>query len=227
MSINDDGSVDLVCTSIAKSGSSYLGEGNYIEDGEKLKEANKRGGVGFGGAIGYTNGVYYLNDICAQQYSNKSLGVTARNIKYEDLEKHLNEEGKVAIQQGMERKEPKEYTDEKAYYPKLYAYENGSGIDTDNIKTDGIEPSDGKTAELSLPMSHSNEEEGYKKADKQLNIRGTAIQLPIAAQLGLFESKVSEKVLSFENTVAFYVATRWAEPMAEARQIWLIWICLG
>ena len=69
LSINDDGTVDLV------SSTSTIGT------------------IEFQGALGYNNGVYLLNDICAKLYSNRSLGITARSMKVEDIEKHMTKEG--------------------------------------------------------------------------------------------------------------------------------------
>lgn len=69
LSINDDGSVDMVSeqpilTTV------------YLE-----------------GVKGYNNGVYLLNDLCAKQYSNTTLGVIARSMNIVDIEKQLNETG--------------------------------------------------------------------------------------------------------------------------------------
>ena len=69
MSINDDGSVDLIS---ATPTSTYL----Y-----------------FRGASGYNNGVYVLNDLCEKMYSNSTLGVTARSIDLIDIESKMNGEG--------------------------------------------------------------------------------------------------------------------------------------
>ena len=64
MSVNDDGTIDLISS------------------------APTSQSVGLGGALGYNNCVYLLNDIMAKLYSNSSLGVTARCINIEDVEKN-------------------------------------------------------------------------------------------------------------------------------------------
>ena len=69
MNINDDGSVDLVSAAPISSN------------------------VYFQGSIGYNNGVLLLNDLCKSQYSNSTLGVTARSIDLEDIERKLNSTG--------------------------------------------------------------------------------------------------------------------------------------
>ena len=98
------------------------------------------------GAIGYNNGVYFLNDICAKQYSNKNLGVTARSIKMEDIEKKLNQKGINVINSDSLNNVVRTYYNADSYpanyYPNLYAQENGSGINTTAVKTDGISKSD-------------------------------------------------------------------------------------
>ncbi len=69
MSINDDGSVDLVSAAPIATN------------------------VYFQGSLGYNNGVLLLNDLCKSQYSNSTLGVTARSIDLEDIEKKFNSTG--------------------------------------------------------------------------------------------------------------------------------------
>ena len=72
MSINEDGSVDLI-SATPTSTDLYL----Y-------------------GALGYNNGVYVLNDLCEELYSNASLGVTARSLDLEDIESKMNATGIAA-----------------------------------------------------------------------------------------------------------------------------------
>ena len=70
LSINDDGTVDLISSGLASTNIFY-----------------------FKGALGYNNVVYLLNDISAKLYSNNSLGVTARSLTIEDVEKNMTEAG--------------------------------------------------------------------------------------------------------------------------------------
>ena len=91
--------------------------------------------VYFNGALGYNNGVYLLNDICATLYSNSSKGITARSINLEDTEKHLTTaglnkrndfkfvDGSSSVQYGTTKTYTLDY-----WYPNLYAYEIGSGV---------------------------------------------------------------------------------------------------
>ena len=204
LSINSDGSVDLVCTSIARNGASYI---QQFATGSNVEEGNASGGVIFGGAIGYTNGVYYLNDICAKQYSNKSLGVTARNIKIEDIDKHLNETGKTAKQEVISQIGTTEHTGNYTNYPKLYAFENGSGIDTDTLTTNGIGPSESKTSSLSIPMSHSDTEEGYTKAESKLKVECNFYYLDTSED-DYFDEKITEML--FGTNSGFWLASRFA-----------------
>lgn len=123
LSINDDGTVDLISDTTTS-------QSIYLQ-----------------GSTGYNNGVYLLNDVAASLYSNKSLGVTARSLTIEDIEKGMNESGLDYVHSynnGYKTVgETATYTSASyRYYPNLYAQENGSGIDTDTIKTDGIKQSD-------------------------------------------------------------------------------------
>lgn len=98
--------------------------------------------VYFKGTLGYNNGVYLLNDICKELYSNSNLGVEARSIDIEDIESQMNEEGIAArdayTTNGVQYGNTKICTGSYGYYPNLYAQENGSGINTETVKTDGI-----------------------------------------------------------------------------------------
>ena len=123
LSINDDGTVDLISS------------------------APTTGTIGLRGALGYNNGVYLLNDISAKLYSNSKLGVTARSLTIEDIESHMTEDGMKYAHSGEESAvawgKAKTYTSSNnRYYPNLYAHENGSGINTTTAKKDGIGQSD-------------------------------------------------------------------------------------
>lgn len=123
LSINDDGTVDLISSSPTS---------QYIS---------------FYGAKGYNNSVYLLNDICAKLYSNSSLGAIARNINLEDdIEPKMNSTG-IAYRDSYEKGQTYAYGnvvtyDSNRYYPNLYAKEIGSGIDTGVARGDGITKND-------------------------------------------------------------------------------------
>ena len=125
MSVNDDGTVDITTIN---SISTFI----Y-----------------FSGALGYNNCVYVLNDLCASQYSNSNLGVTARSINLEDdIEPKMNEAGK-STRDSYRRGQTGAYGNVRTYtsssfryYPTLYAQENGSGIDTGVAREDGIAKND-------------------------------------------------------------------------------------
>ncbi len=127
LSINDDGTVDLISSSLASTNTFY-----------------------FRGALGYNNGVYLLNDIADKLYSNSSLGATARSLTIEDIEKGMTDAGLEYVHSYSSSSsasitwgETKTYTSSSyRYYPNLYAQENGSGINTTTTKTDGIGQSD-------------------------------------------------------------------------------------
>ena len=124
--------------------------------------------VYFSGARGYNNGVYVINDICRSLYSNSSLGIEARSLDLKDIEDKMNATGKAerakytnAVKYG----ETKTYGSGYNQYPKLYAQEIGSGINTETVKTDGIDVSadwyssptteDSSTAEEGLTVTQT------------------------------------------------------------------------
>lgn len=144
LSINDDGTVDLISTKIVSQC------------------------IYFQGSLGYNNGVYLLNDISAKLYSNSKLGVTARSLTIEDVEKGMTEAGLEYVhsyERVVAYGQTKTYTGSKAYYPNLYAQENGSGINTTTTKTDGIGQSD---SYYTSPTT-----ETYSKASTELTLTQT------------------------------------------------------
>ena len=126
MSINEDGTIDLVS--------------------EKATTQN----IYLKGGLGYNNGVYVINDICKKQYSNKNLNVTARNLNKDDIVIKMNSKGINAMNATSNENSGTLYGKTRTYikgsaateYPNLYKYENGSGINSDTVKQDGIGLSD-------------------------------------------------------------------------------------
>lgn len=70
LSINGDGSVDLIST-----------DGVTIDGNNGLK---------LNGALGYNNGVNLLNDICYNLYSSKDKNINARSANIGDIEKYMS-----------------------------------------------------------------------------------------------------------------------------------------
>lgn len=144
MSINADGTVEIVSD-------------NTYDSGTRIC---------FKGATGYNNGVYILNDIAEKQYSNKSLNAVARSMTIEDIEKKMNEKGiaerdRSESNNGTQYGHKKKYTGSNSYYPKLYAEENGSGINTEEVKDDGIGGSVEGSENFPVP---STENPAYEQA---------------------------------------------------------------
>ena len=99
MNINDDGSVNLVSAAPISSN------------------------VYFQGSIGYNNGVLLLNDLCKTQYSNSTLGVTARSIDLEDIEKKFNSTGinaRNAYSSNRQYGNSQTYSGNYSYSPYIY-----------------------------------------------------------------------------------------------------------
>ena len=124
--IYDDGTIDLIGNQTA--------EIIYFESG-----------------LGYNNGVYFLNDICKSLYSKPSSSINARSINLKDLEYWLTDEG--IIKRGSYSSAPITNNKKYSFYPKLYAYEKGAGINTTNVNTDGIDVSDESSKDFSVPTS--------------------------------------------------------------------------
>lgn len=122
LSVNDDGTVDLI------------------------SETPTSTSIIFSNAVGYNNAVYLLNDISASLYSNDSLGVTARSINIEDIENHMTSAGLEYVHSyasSVAWGQTKTYTIQNfSSYPNLYRYEVGSGISTTVVNTNGAKPSD-------------------------------------------------------------------------------------
>lgn len=113
--------------------------------------------VYFKGPLGYNNGVYILNDLCEKLYSNNRLGAIGRSINVEDIEEKFSSTGisakntyingevaKLTVGTYIQNVDTSNNTITyvtRTYYPDLYQYENGSGINTTNIKADGIDRS--------------------------------------------------------------------------------------
>ena len=90
MNINDNGSIDIISTS-------PIATDIYI-----------------GSTLGYNNGVLLLNDLCKTQYSNSTLGVTARSINLEDIEKKFSSTG-IAARNAYSTFDDTQYGNTKTY----------------------------------------------------------------------------------------------------------------
>lgn len=150
LNINDDGTIDLISKNSTNQTLSLQG----------------------GNAVAYNNGVFLLNDICNKLYSNNNLGIVGRSIKREDIEKHLSEEGTNNIYNfnsgaNSYGKQRTYYT--YIYYPKIYELENGSGINTTNVKTNGISFSDSYYTEATT--------DSYARASSSLTGVSTAFRI--------------------------------------------------
>lgn len=109
------------------------------------------------GGVGYNNAVDVINDICAKLYSNETLGATARNVKIEDLQDEFNTQGIDVMNSYVSDNGTKigsTYEQKGGItgiagssarsFPILYRGENGSVIDSETVKTDGYDVSEGR-----------------------------------------------------------------------------------
>lgn len=141
LSVNDDGSIDLI------------------------SETSTDKDVYLYGALGYNNGVYVLNDICTKLYSNSSLGIKARSINIEDIEKQETKAGTTARKEYVYTIEntSTQYGKTRTFksssgggntrwYPKAYKNDLGAGINT----TTPLQP-----ASLDVPDPFKESRVGY------------------------------------------------------------------
>ena len=119
-----------------------------------------------------------MNDICEKLYSNESLNVKARSVRYEDLEYWLTDVGKAVrdgysdYSGGPTYGHTQTYTVSARYYPSLYSQEKGSKIDSGlNGLTAGIDKEQGNTTGIGI--SEKGTASGITEARKSLTITQT------------------------------------------------------
>ena len=152
-----------------------------------ISEKNVGEELGLNGVLGYNNGPYLMNDICKSQYSNKSLGVSARNINLLDMEKHLTTKGINArnsysgsnsgsIQYGK----TKTYTGTKTYYPISLKNQKGAGINTTSvIKPDITKGNDPFDESKKIATTEPTTDGSKGQATKGLTITQTEYEIEI------------------------------------------------
>lgn len=164
--------------------------------------------VYFMGGLGYNNGVYLLNDICKELYSNSNLEIEARSINLEDIENQMSEEGiraRNTYNNGtITYGKSKTYTENNTNYPNLYARENGSGINSQEPKKDGIEVSDN----------------GYTSQTQEISTKADSLTVtqnryyfsnPPASYFKDYDGNSSAiKDLLFETETEYWLASRFA-----------------
>lgn len=181
---------------------------NIHEDGtvDLISETKTNGRIYFTGALGYNNGVYILNDICKELYSNNTLGIEARNINIEDIENQMNQKGILSRDeyiQAIKYGEHRTFEDGYNHYPNLYAYENGSGINTTIIKINGINKSENG---YSNPTEYTS-----STADEELTVTQTYYNFTNPSEC-FDNSKVYDMLFNQGN---YWVASRYAYCVGE------------
>ncbi len=187
MNINEDNSIELI----------------GIPNGEITK-------LGLNGVRGYNNGIYLLNDICNTLYKNTDLNAEARNINMTDIELKFSDKAKseIASYSYSEIQYGSIGRIEKGYiYPALFEYENGSGIDTEKIKEDGIDHNnDGtKLAEITIPLRSNEEGVAYKKINLGLYVKQNYFNIQTNEE---YYKDINFYNLLVDENVDFWIATR-------------------
>ena len=122
-----------------------------------------------------------MNEICRKQYSNNSLGIIARSINLNDIEKGLSDIGKKNIEDNLKTRDKYintedgrvQYTQNK-YYPNILEYEKNIQIDNNPINTNGIGESD-EGLNSGIPVQYGDEESGFKLAKEKIIIKGSGL----------------------------------------------------
>ena len=167
----------------------------------------------FKGALGYNNAVFLLNDICAKQYSNSKLGITARSLNRDDIEVFFNETALEDRNNYMAENNILKYGKSKIYvgtYPSLYSRENGSWTDItqdvsqltqeeigNRVKTNGLNPSENGYTKVTTETA-----EGKLK-----NIAITLTYYLLETKEEYFDNKNIYSIL-FENDENYWLASR-------------------
>lgn len=98
------------------------------ENGEiQLAPSTTKTQVKLQGANGYNNAVQLLNAACDKLYSEKSKGITAKNINLDDIEPLFNEE-KLNNMKTKVNVQVAGYKKNNSYYPRIYEEEINSVI---------------------------------------------------------------------------------------------------
>lgn len=164
----------------------------------------------FEGILDYNNGVLLLNDICNKLYSKTledDTKIEARSVKLEDFEDEENggkwrEVRDAYTYEGVQYGETKTYKGSNSYYPNLYSRENGSGIGTDQVKTDGIGVSD-KYYTAPTEETYSPQEE--PASDNSLKVTQTFYSIDInETNYG----NASKALRVYDEKNAYWVASR-------------------
>ena len=191
MSINADGTVEIISDNTYDSGTWI-----YLR-----------------GATGYNNGVYILNDIAEKQYSNRSLNATARSINLEDIEKRMNSTGIAArdaytnSSSGVQYGGTKLYKGSYSYYPNIYAEENGSGINTEEVKTNGIGVSAEGSSNFEVP---STETPAYRQVSENgLTVTQNYYYMTKSEMSDYFDDTNFYQLI-FDTNTYYWLASRFA-----------------
>ena len=187
----------------------------FSVDGDNIQIVPKKPSpnVTLAAAQGYNNGVKLLNDACSALYSDESKNITARSIKIEDFEWAMGTSGgnigklntaKSNIKYGTQRYSA--ITANKGY-PRIYALENNSVIDT--VKNEeGLGLSEQK---VFIEKTDSTDK-GLDVATSSLRPYQTYFTLP-ASDLNTALGTLYKKVLLNNNTYSpkYWIASRCIE----------------
>ena len=194
MGINDNGELELICATPAKS------KTVYFED-----------------ATGYNNGVYLLNDMCEKLYSNTELGIKARSLTIEDIEERFSDAGKSArdgytnSSSGVQYGKTKTYGSGDNMYPTLYAEEANSGV-SGSIREGGITGSDPyytSTSKLSVAYDSSGNAVSTSEATASGNLMTTQTDYSWSSTPASYFDNETFRNMIFGTGTYYWLASRY------------------
>lgn len=175
----------------------------------------------FSDATGYNNGVYIMHDICEKLYSRT--GIKARSVTLEDMDYWMTNTGKTTKNNYIKNKVSEALSDDYvvneiyagdlannavtyikdySYYPNLYASENGSGINTRTVKTNGITDTNKSTLDRTIRPN------SYKQANN-LTVTQTSYNM------GITNINYGDGSKVLNNSNRYWIASRSVEIVTE------------
>ena len=162
--------------------------------------------IGVNGADSYNNIVNVLDDICGTLYSNDTLGVKARSVKIEDIEKFYTEIAKTKRREY--ENEGVKYYQTRTYlgdinYPELYGIEKGNAIDSGKLglENNGIDKEKVKRDGISL--SEQGRGNGHKNVKSSLTATQTRYSMMITE-----ENLGKEGYEIFKSSRSYWLSSR-------------------
>ena len=151
------------------------------------------------GAQGYNNAVKLLNDACSNLYGTPSKGITARNIKIEDIENKLTASALASARGDNYLKQASSAcSKEYSYYPSMYAQEKLSVIDGTKRST-GLDRSEQK---ILIGRTDNGATEGHLQASTSIQPYTDCIYIDSTSLPKAFQTDTESGISYYELLVS-------------------------